>query len=93
MIELLPALWDMNIYPDVHMFPLGDSRGFEDKETALEMLRTRIYVAPDSPKDERLKAAIDDLLIETEDRFVVEGVEPTGLALISWSKNGLVLRR
>lgn len=84
MIEMLPALWEMNIYPDVHMFPLGKSRGFDDKEKALDALRSRIYVAPDSPKDERLKAAIDDLLIETEEGFTIKGVEPTGLALVSW---------
>ena len=60
------------------------SRMFEDWQTALETLRRRIHVRPDTAADAQLQQAMRELLIETPDGYVVRGATPERLALISW---------
>lgn len=84
MPEIVSVLWDMGIYPDVEMLDGRQIRPFEDREQALEQLRTRIYVTQDSEKDSRLKAAMEDLLIETDSGLVIKGSPLSRLGLVSW---------
>jgi len=82
--ELMPVLWEMGIYPDIEMFPPEPFRALKDWQTALRILRQRLYVEPDTEADARLQRAMHDWLRETPDGFVVRGVGPGRLALISW---------
>jgi SAM-dependent methyltransferase len=82
--ELMQVLWDMDIYPDLEMFEPRSPRVFEDWQTALETLRRRIHVRPDTAADVQLQRAMRELLIETHDGYGVRGATPERLALISW---------
>ena len=77
--ELLNALWEMDIYPDLEMF--------EETSPAavVELLRQFLYVKPDTEKDRRLQAAVGELLVETPDGFTVRESRPRRQALIGWS--------
>jgi hypothetical protein len=86
MTELLPVLWEMEIYPNVEMIMMPEGRTFKDYDAALEQLRMRLYVQPGSEKDTRLKAAMDDLLEETPNGLGVKGVKSGDMGLISWAK-------
>ena len=82
--ELMPLLWEMGIYPDVEMFEAYEQQTFESQGQAHEQLLTRLYVKPATEQDERLKRAIQDLLIETPDGLAIRNVEPGRQGLISW---------
>lgn len=85
--ELVAALWDMGIYPDVRMLAPIPPDKFETREVALTQLRNRLYVKPDTPQDARLQAAMDDLLTETDEGVWVKGVASTQQGFISWTPN------
>ena len=82
--ELMPLLWEMGFYPDVEMFEAYEQQTFESQGQAHEQLLTRLYVKPGTEQDERLKSAIQDLLIETPDGLAIRNVEPGRQGLISW---------
>jgi SAM-dependent methyltransferase len=82
--EFMQVLWEMDIYPDLEMFEPRPSRAFKDWQTALETLRRRIHVKPDTAEDAGLQRAMRELLIETPDGYGMKGAAPEHLALISW---------
>lgn len=82
--ELLEVLWEMAIYPDVEMLETGRSQSFESRDSALDTLRQRLYVAPGSEKARRLEAAADELLVDTRDGVAIRGAGPRRQALVSW---------
>ena len=84
MRELLDVLWELNTFPDLEMLQGSTPHVFESGDKAVEQLRQRLYVAPDTEQDRRLKGALADLLIESPDGLVVRGAAPRRLALISW---------
>ena len=83
--ELMPLLWEMDIYADVEMFKPSPLQTFESTEDAHSQLLGRLYVEPDTEQDERLKKAIEDLLVEAPDGLVIKGVTPGRMGLISWT--------
>ncbi len=83
--ELMPLLWEMGIYPDVEMFEPSPQQTFESHEHAHDQLLNRLYVKPNTEQDDRLKKAIQDLLIETSDGLAIRDVEPGRQGLIIWS--------
>jgi Methyltransferase domain len=82
--EFLPVLWEMDIYPHLEMFAPTPVRAFKDWQRALETLRQRLCVAPDTPPDARLQQAMHELLLETPAGYVIKGTQPGRLALLSW---------
>ena len=82
--EFLQVLWEMDIYPDLEMFEPRPSRAFKDWQTALETLRRRIHVRPDTAEDARLLRVMRELLIETPGGYTMKEAAPEYLALISW---------
>jgi hypothetical protein len=82
--ELMQVLWDMDIYPNVEMFEPIPFRAFKDWQTALEILRQRLHVTPDTAEDARLQKAIQALLMKTPNGYAMQGTAPGRLALISW---------
>lgn len=81
MPELTRALWEMDLYPDLELLETGDTHRFESREQAIEMLRRRLYVAPESEQDRRLYTAADELLTDTPEGLIVRGSQPRRLAL------------
>jgi SAM-dependent methyltransferase len=82
--EFVPVLWEMDIYPQLEMFDPVPFRAFRTWERALETLRQRLLVAPDTEQDRRLQQAMHALLLETPAGYVIKGATPGRLALISW---------
>jgi cyclopropane fatty-acyl-phospholipid synthase-like methyltransferase len=82
--EFMQVLWEMGIYPDLEMFAPEPFRALKDWQTALETLRQRLYTEPDTDADARLQQAMPELLAETPDGYVMRGIQPGRLALISW---------
>ena len=82
--EFMPVLWEMGIYPNLEMFVPEPFRALKDWQTALTTLRQRLYTEPDTDADARLQQAMQALLVETPDGYVMRGIGPGRLALISW---------
>jgi hypothetical protein len=82
--EFMQVLWEMNIYPHLEMFAPEPFRTFRDWRRALETLRQRLFVIPDTDKDARLQQAMHELLIETPAGYAIKDTPPGRLALISW---------
>ena len=71
-------------YPNFEMFAPEPFRALRDWHTALTTLRQRLYIEPDTDADARLQQAMHELLAETPDGYVMRGLGPGRLALISW---------
>ena len=82
--KLMNLLWAMDIFPDVTMLspeiPVLDA----DRNSALEKLRRMLAVEEYSEADERLRAAADELLEETDEGLTVQGVKMWRQAIITW---------
>jgi len=84
MPELLSALWELDIYPDLEMFEPTAREIAPNRETALEMLRQMFHVLTDTEKDRRLQAIMDELVIQTPDGLAIKGAGLRRQGLISW---------
>jgi 2-polyprenyl-3-methyl-5-hydroxy-6-metoxy-1,4-benzoquinol methylase len=82
--ELMQVLWDLDIYPNLEMYAPIPFRPFKDWQRALDALRPRLFVTPDTEQDARLQQSMRELLIETPAGYVIKGIPPGRLALISW---------
>ncbi len=88
--DVLNLLWAMDIYPDVSMLSAETAVLDTDRHAAMEQLRRRLAVEEGSAADERLRAAAEELLVETPEGFIVRGVRPRRTAIVTWrpSQNG-----
>ncbi len=85
--ELLPVLWEMDIYPELEMLETHGSYEFDTREDAIQEFQRRLYVNPDTEADRRLQQAmhaLDALLEQTSDGFLLRGGPPRRLGLLSW---------
>jgi len=82
--ELLPILWEMDIYPDLEMLEASARYDYETWDNALDEFRRRLYVNPGTPQDQRLEAVMRDLLEETSDGFLLGGAPVRRMGLLTW---------
>ena len=82
--EFVNVLWELGIYPDVEMIEVAGRQSFESRESALDQLRIRLWVAPESEADRRLQNAVDGMLEDICDGFSIRGARPRRQGLISW---------
>ena len=82
--ELVSALWEMGIYPDVQMMGPVMPDKFEDREVALTQLRNRLYVPAGSDEEIRLKSAMDELLLDVDGGVMVKGVAQVRQGFLTW---------
>src|SRR5215510_9675564 len=82
--ELMQVLWELGIYPNLEMYAPIPFRPFKDWQRALDTLRRRLFVTPDTEHDARLQQAMRELLMATPEGYVIKGAQPGRLALISW---------
>ena len=81
---LVNVLWEMDIHPNLDMFPTLGLPSFNDKDSAVDELRRRLYVQPDTEQDQRLHASLEDLLQESGDSLAAIDARPRRLAMVSW---------
>ena len=86
--QLVNVLWEMGIFPDVQMMGPVQPDRFEDRDVALTQLRNRLYVRAGSAEDARLRAAMDDLLVDVDGGVTVEGVPLVRQGFVSWRPEG-----
>lgn len=65
----------MDLYPHLEMFEAIPFRPFKNWQQALETLRQRLYVIPDTEKDALLQA-MHELLVETPAGYAIKGAKP-----------------
>lgn len=82
--EIVNVLWEMDIYPDIEMLEASVMQTFDDFESAINQLRLRLYVMPDTEQDERLRVAAKQLLVETSDGLIISGARPRRPGLLLW---------
>ncbi len=82
--ELLPVLWQMDIYPDLEMMGTRGSYEYDTWEDAQQEFHRRLYVNPDTDADRHLQQAMHDLLQPTPDGFLLRCAQPRRLGLLSW---------
>ena len=82
--ELVNALWEMGIFPDVQMMGPVQPDRFENRDVALTQLRNRLYVRAGSAEDERLRSSMDDLLVDVDGGVMVKGVPLVRQGFVSW---------
>ncbi len=83
--ELLPVLWELDVYPNVEMFEAAAPEAVRTWDEALLYLRAMLYVSPESDEDRRLQTAMRRLVVETPAGFTAQGARPRRLGLLSWS--------
>src|SRR5262245_44582851 len=82
--ELMQVLWELGIYPNLEMYAPIPFRPFKDWQRALDTLRPRLFITPDTEHDARLQQAMHALLRKTLEGYVIKDTPPGRLALISW---------
>ena len=82
--DVLRLLWALDIYPDVSMLTPEPAVLDNAAAAALDQLRRRLGVEPGTEADDRLRAAADELLEETEAGIMVRGVRPRRTAVVTW---------
>ena len=86
--DALRLLWAMDIFPDLTMLPAVPPALVEEHGGALDYLRRRLSVDPDTEADARLRAAVNDLLEDTPDGLIVRGMSPRRQAILTWRPGG-----
>ena len=86
--KLLALLWEMEIFPDVSMFSPMTPLLETDRDSVLEYMRRRLSVEEGTEEDERLQAAMEDLLEDIPEGITVRGVAPHRQAMITWQPTG-----
>ncbi len=81
---VLGLLWAMDVFPDVTMLSAEAAVLENDREAAMEQLRRRLAVEEGTEADQRLRAAVDELLEESPAGMVVRGMAPRRQALVTW---------
>ena len=86
--KLLALLWAMEIFPDVSMLspvtPILDT----DPGLVAEYMRRRLSVEEGTEEDERLQAAMEELLEETPEGITIRGVSPHRPGMVTWQPGG-----
>ena len=72
----MQVLWELGIYPNLEMSAPIPFRPFKDWHRALDTLRSRLFVTPDTEQDARLQHAMRELLVETSARYIIKGLPP-----------------
>ena len=83
--KILELLWALDIFPDVSMLSPETAILDTDREGALDHLRSRLAVEEGTDADERLRAAADDLLLDTPEGLTVRDAAPRRTAIVSWT--------
>jgi SAM-dependent methyltransferase len=85
--ELLPALWEMEIYPDVATLPAAARPSAPSLDIALQFARHFLYLEPGSEKDARLDTIGREMAVQTPDGgWTVRPPHTRPQAVVWWRK-------
>jgi hypothetical protein len=82
--ELLPLLWELDVFPDLEMLSVQSPDPFLDRDQALALSRRMTYVVPLSEQDARLQSALDVLAEAVAGGIALRGAVPVREVLVSW---------
>ena len=83
--ELMNALWEMGIYPNVRMMAPTGPQTFESVEAALEEVRGRLFIGSDSGRLRRLSESIEEYLEAAEDGgYRIRGARAVRQGVVWW---------
>ena len=85
---LLALLWEMEIFPDVSMFSPVTPVLETDRDSVQDYMCRRLFVEEGTEEDERLQAAMEDLLEDIPEGITVRGVPPHRWAMVTWQPAG-----
>jgi SAM-dependent methyltransferase len=78
--ELLPVLWDMEIYPNVSMSPAVGTRTLPSLDATIAVASHFLHIEPGSEKEARLREIAPRFVVETPQGLMVKGEErPQGV--------------
>ena len=80
--DLINVLWELGYYPNLEVLSIEPPPAFESMENAINDLRNRLYVIPNSEKDVLLKDAARDLLTTSDRGLSVIGSKNRALGLV-----------
>ena len=82
--ELVNVLWEMDIYPDIHMVTVTRPPRFETLGDATEELAHRLFIGSDSAARQRLEDCVERYLESTTEGYMIRGARPTRQEIITW---------
>jgi 2-polyprenyl-3-methyl-5-hydroxy-6-metoxy-1,4-benzoquinol methylase len=85
--ELLPVLWEMEIYPNVEMLPPASGAGtrtLPNLETAIAVARHFLYIEAGSEKDNRLREIAPKYVVETPAGVTMRGASERPQGVVWW---------
>ena len=83
--ELLPVLWELDVYPDVQMIEAPTPLSAQTLEAGVQIARHFLYIEPGSAEDTRLVEAAPGLLEVTPQGVTVRGFT-LRQAVVYWHK-------
>ena len=86
--ELMNALWEMGIYPNVRMLAPTGPQSFESVEAAVEEVGGRLFIGPDVDRRRRLEESIEGYLEPVEGGYRVRGARPVRQGVGWWDVQG-----
>lgn len=87
--ELLPVLWEMDIYPNVNTLPGVARPSAPTLEAAIQVARHFLYLEPGSEKDKRLEQVAREMATQTPDGgWTVRAPNVRPQAVVWWRTNG-----
>jgi 2-polyprenyl-3-methyl-5-hydroxy-6-metoxy-1,4-benzoquinol methylase len=87
--ELLPVLWEMDIFPSVEMVHSpGNIRTLPNLDAALAMARHFLYIQPGSEKDKRLQEIAPDFITETPQGIAMKDASERPQGIVWWATKG-----
>jgi SAM-dependent methyltransferase len=87
--ELIDVLRELGVEPDVLPLPPLPVQSFGPPEEAMDFLRFRLIIGPETPADERLRACFADLTFERDGQVWPRSAQPNARAILRW-KPGLM---
>jgi SAM-dependent methyltransferase len=82
--ELLPALWEMGIFPHLQVLKPEGQRTAPNLDVAIQFARVFLYVEPNTEADERLRKAADELAVETPNGITLRRAQTRPQAIVWW---------
>ena len=86
--EFQEVLSELQIDAQVEILPAQPSRGYDNRQEALEQLGQRLYLKPGSPQMTELENMLPDMVEEVEGTLMIRGSQPHEPGLVMWQPKG-----
>ena len=86
--ELMNALWEMGIYPNVRMLAPTGPQSFESVEAAVEEVGGRLFIGSDTGRRRRLAESIEGYLEAVESGYRIREARQVRQGVVWWDVQG-----